>query len=92
MKPWLKGGLIGVLIAIILFFFYMLIYLPVGISVFGGNLPGWFYILPFLTGHMIALINLKLTGSSLLIVIFLAIYFAVGAGIETYLARRSAKK
>ncbi|MBU1446443.1 hypothetical protein KKD70_04225 [Patescibacteria group bacterium] len=91
MKPWLKGGIIGVLIAINLFVFYIIIYLPLGFAVFAGNPPFWFWIPPFLSGHMIALISIEFNGNTA-IAIFLAIYFVVGALIETYLSRKSAKK
>lgn len=52
MKPWLRGGLIGVAVCIALFLFYIFVYFPIGSKVFNGMLPYAFLLLPLITGHV----------------------------------------
>lgn len=57
-KLWLKGGIIGALICIILFFFYIFAYFPILERVYKddiektGSTPMWTLAIPAATGHL----------------------------------------
>ncbi|MDP3698696.1 MAG: hypothetical protein Q8R47_03845 [Nanoarchaeota archaeon] len=63
-KPaWLKGGIKGSIICVILFLFYLLIYFPVinniyaeDIAIYGGT-PAWTTAIPLFTGHLFPLFS-----------------------------------
>lgn len=62
-SPWLKGGIIGVIVCVVFFLFYLFIYFPVidkiyanDIAKYGGT-PGWTLVLPTYTGHFFSLFS-----------------------------------
>jgi hypothetical protein len=63
---WLRGGIYGILVCLVLFVFYLLIYMPVLNSIYGGSLPDYSLTLPTLTGHtFVFLSHFAIEGSSL---------------------------
>ncbi|MBS3116776.1 hypothetical protein J4421_04235 [Candidatus Woesearchaeota archaeon] len=75
-KPWLRGGLIGICICLLLFPFYIFIYFPIINNVYAdeiksyGSTPGCTTIIPLLTGHFIPLISHFLVEGSSVITLF----------------------
>lgn len=62
-RPWLKGGLGGVGICVLLFLFYIFAYFPIihkvyadDITAYGGT-PAWTTNIPLYTGHLIPLMS-----------------------------------
>ena len=54
---WLRGGIFGVIICIILFLFNTFVYFPLIDNIYGGNLPQWALIFPMLSGHLFPLFS-----------------------------------
>jgi len=62
-KLWLRGGIIGVIVCIVLFLFYIFIYFPAidkiyaeDIEAYGGT-PAWTTNVPLVTGHLFPLFS-----------------------------------
>lgn len=68
-KPWLRGGVIGAGICILLFLFYFFAYFPVIENNYldrsSGTLPAWATALPTFTGHLIFAFLVEPMGYSL---------------------------
>lgn len=62
-KPWLRGGVIGAGICILLFLFYFFVYFPVIEQAYAeqiaseGTLPSWATTIPTFTGHLFPLFS-----------------------------------
>ncbi len=70
-KPWLRGGIIGAAICVLLFLFYFFAYFPVIDKVYAeqlatqGSTPAWTTSLPIFTGHLIFAFLVEPMGYSL---------------------------
>lgn len=53
-KLWLRGGIIGVLICVVLFFFYVSVLLP---NIDRSALPQWILVLTLATGHLFVIFS-----------------------------------
>lgn len=60
-KPWLRGGIIGAGICVLLFLFYFFAYFPVieqeYLDSSSGTIPAWSTTLPLFTGHLFPLFS-----------------------------------
>ncbi|MDO8643006.1 MAG: hypothetical protein Q7R76_05525 [Candidatus Woesearchaeota archaeon] len=58
-KPWLRGGVIGAALCVVLFLFYLFVFVPLTHSVYSdqiastGFAPEWTTNIPLYTGHLI---------------------------------------
>ena len=91
-KPaWLRGGIVGVIVCILLFVFYVTVYFKVIDYVYrDGLFPNTALLLPFATGHLFPLFShFVFEGTSVeetfsfwgMSIVLTAIYFSIGAGI-----------
>ncbi len=62
-RLWLRGGIIGAIVCIVLFLFYIFIYFPTidkiyaeDIKAYGGT-PAWTTTVPLMTGHFFPLLS-----------------------------------
>ncbi len=56
-KLWLRGGIIGIIICLVLGVFNLFIYFPVIDSVYGGMIPNWVFIPSMITGHAFPILS-----------------------------------
>ncbi len=56
-KLWLRGGIIGAIICILLFLFYILVYFPAFKVMYTGEEPDSVLLLPTITGHIFPLLS-----------------------------------
>lgn len=62
-KPWLKGGIIGAIVCILLFFFYMFAYFPLINTIYADDIaikgysPEWTTTIPLVTGHLFPILS-----------------------------------
>ncbi len=56
-KVWLRGGIFGVIICVVLFLFNLFVYFPIIENVYGGVVPGWALIPPTVTGHTFPILS-----------------------------------
>ncbi len=56
-KLWIRGGIIGVIVCLILSIFNLFVYFPIIDSVFGGMIPNWALVLPIVTGHAFPILS-----------------------------------
>jgi len=56
-KIWLRGGIIGVIVCLVLGLFNLFIYFPIINSVYGGIIPNWVLIPPMITGHTFPMLS-----------------------------------
>lgn len=62
-KPWLKGGIIGAIVCILLFFFYMFAYFPLINTIYADDIaikgysPEWTTTIPLVTGHLFPMLS-----------------------------------
>lgn len=62
-KLWLRGGIIGIIVCVVLFLFYVFVYFPVidkvyaeDVATYGGT-PAWTTSIPMVTGHLFLLFS-----------------------------------
>lgn len=62
-KRWIKGGLLGFILCVILFLFYIYVYFPMinahyaeDIETYGGT-PAWTTVPPLITGHFFPMLS-----------------------------------
>jgi len=56
-KLWLRGGIIGVIICLVLGLFNLFVYFPMINSVYRGMIPNWALIPPMITGHAFPILS-----------------------------------
>lgn len=58
-KLWLRGGIAGALVCVLLFLFYLYVYTPILRSRYEDPkmLPSWAQVLPTVTGHFVPLLS-----------------------------------
>jgi len=56
-RLWLRGGIIGVIVCLVLGLFNLFFYFPVINIVYGGMLPNWVLIPPMITGHAFPILS-----------------------------------
>ncbi len=67
LKPWLRGGLLGLAACAVLFVFYIFVYFPMIDKVYGKtNTPSSALILPTITGHTFSMFSGFIVPSSFL--------------------------
>jgi len=56
-KPWLRGGIIGVIVCVAIFLIYIFAYYPIISVIYEDSVPGGTIILPLITGHAFPLLT-----------------------------------
>lgn len=56
-RLWLRGGILGVIICLILLPFNLFVYFPLIVSSYDGMIPSWALIPPMITGHAFPLLS-----------------------------------
>jgi len=56
-KLWLRGGIIGVIVCLVLGLFNLFIYFPIINSIYAGMIPSWAFIPPMITGQAFPLLS-----------------------------------
>ncbi|MBI2146752.1 hypothetical protein HYU22_05430 [Candidatus Woesearchaeota archaeon] len=56
-KLWLRGGIIGVIICLVLGLFNFFIYFPIANSIYDGMIPNWVLIPPMVIGHAFPILS-----------------------------------
>lgn len=56
-KLWLRGGIIGVIVCLVLGLFNLFIYFPIINNIYAGMIPSWAFIPPMITGQAFPLLS-----------------------------------
>ncbi len=56
-KLWLRGGIMGVVVCLVLGLFNLFIYFPIIDRIYEGMLPNWTLIPPMITGHAFPILS-----------------------------------
>ena len=51
-KLWLRGGIIGIIVCLVLGLFNLFVYFPIINRVYEGMIPNWALLPPMITGHV----------------------------------------
>lgn len=57
-KTWLKGGIIGLFVCLVLSLIYIFMYFPIIEKLYGDAIPSWALIAPMITGHAFPLFSI----------------------------------